>query len=64
MKLNNKNELTQLQIEIDSLTNIVLELTSKKPSTEIRENQNIENLPLFIFGIRRHITSIESDLIG
>ena len=44
MKLNNKNELTQLQFEIDSLTTIVLELTSKKPSTEIRENQNIDRI--------------------
>ena len=64
MKLNNKYELSQLQFDIDSLTTIVLELTEKKPSTEIRENQNIDNLPVFIGSIRQRMMNIEGDLIG
>ena len=64
MKLNNKNELSQLKWEIESLIAIVLELTGKKPSTEIRENQNTENAPIMICSIRRHLTTIEDSLNG
>jgi hypothetical protein len=59
MKLRNKHELTQLKWEVDSLIDIVEQMTGDKPSNEINLHQNEDVFPKMIFGIRKHLLALE-----